>query len=187
MNGGLVATNLTNPINGLVVTTYTTPESCELLPYDAADADNKFKYFRVYAMCIGAINPINAAYAKESVEFVKDIWNKKYFTGDAFAAYKDSLKSTVFSIKHGTYQGKSLLQVHYDNGYASFSAEINTETGEFDTVYSSYSRKVLVSTTNFENEATLSQQTMAAAPTKDMEIATKKYVDDHTGGGGGEA
>lgn len=187
VNGGLVATNLTNPINGLVVTTYTTPESCELLPYDAADADNKFKYFRVYAMCIGAINPINAAYAKESVEFVKDIWNKKYFTGDAFAAYKDSLKSTVFSIKHGTYQGKSLLQVHYDNGYASFSAEINTETGEFDTVYSSYSRKVLVSTTNFENEATLSQQTMAAAPTKDMEIATKKYVDDHAGGGGGEA
>lgn len=187
VNGGLVATNMTNPINGRVVTTYTTPESCELLPYDAADTDNKFKYFRVYGMCLGIVNPINAAYAKESVEFVKDIWNKKYFTGDVFAAYKDSLKSTVFSINHGTYQGKSLLQVHYDNGYASFSAEINTETGEFDTVYSSYSRKVLVSTTNFENEATLSQQTMAAAPTKDMEIATKKYVDDHAGGGGGEA
>lgn len=187
VNGGLVATNMTNPINGRVVTTYTTPESCKLLPYDAADADNKFKYFRVYAMCIGAINPINAAYAKESVEFVKDIWNKEYFTGDIFVVYKDSLKSTVFSINHGTYQGKSLLQVNYDNGYASFSAEINTETGEFDTVYCSYSRKVLVSTTNFENEATLPQQTMAAAPTADMQIATKKYVDDHAGGGGGEA
>lgn len=178
VNGGLVATNMTNPINGRVVTTYTTHESCKLLPYDAADADNKFKYFRVYAMCIGAINPINAAYAKESVEFVKDIWNKKYFTGDVFAAYKDSLKSTVFSINHGTYQGKSLLQVNYDNGYASFSAEINTETGEFDTVYCSYSRKVLVSTTNFENEATLPQQTMASAPTTAKQIATKEYVDD---------
>ena len=29
------------------------------------------------------------------------------------------------------------------------------------------------------------QKTMASAPTKDMEIATKKYVDDHAGGGGG--
>lgn len=30
------------------------------------------------------------------------------------------------------------------------------------------------------------QQTMASAPTADMQIATKKYVDDHAGGGGGE-
>nr|DAR40798.1 MAG TPA: collagen triple helix repeat protein [Caudoviricetes sp.] len=34
-------------------------------------------------------------------------------------------------------------------------------------------------------DGTLPQQTMASAPTKDMEIATKKYVDDHAGGGGG--
>lgn len=33
----------------------------------------------------------------------------------------------------------------------------------------------------------LDQQTMAYPPTEDMHIATKKYVDDHAGGGGGEA
>ena len=184
VNGGLVATSITNPINGRVETTYTSPESCELLPYDTADADNKFKYLRVYGMCIGIINPINAAYAKESLEFVKDIWNKKYFTGDVFYAYKDPLKSTEFSISHSIYQEKSLLKVSYDNGYARFSAEINTETGVISP-YSSYSHNVIVSTNNIENEEAFPQLTMAAAPTKDMEIATKKYVDDHAGGGGG--
>lgn len=177
--GGLVATNITSPINGLVQTTYTTPESCDLLPYDAADTDNKFKYFRVYGMCLGIYNPVNATSAKESVEFVKDIWNKKYFTGDHFTAYKDPLKSTVFSINHSIYGGKSLLSVHYDNGNANFSAEINTETGEFSTVSTSYSRDVRVIATNFENAETLPQQTMASAPAADMQIATKKYVDDH--------
>lgn len=178
VNGGLVATNVTNPLNGSVSTTYTTPESCDLLPYDSADTGNKSKYFQVYAMCLGAFSPTNAAYAKSCVESVKDIWNKKYFTGDVFTAYKDSLKSTEFSINHSTYQGKSLLSVHYDNGYASFVAEINTETGEFDPFYTSYSHEVLANTTNFENEATLSQLEMSAAPTTDMQIATKKYVDD---------
>ena len=33
----------------------------------------------------------------------------------------------------------------------------------------------------------LDQQTMAYPPVEDMQIATKKYVDDHAGGGGGEA
>ena len=36
------------------------------------------------------------------------------------------------------------------------------------------------------NNGTLPQQTMASSPTESMQIATKKYVDDHATGGGGE-
>lgn len=178
VNGGLVATNMTNPINNLVQTTYTTPDSCDLLPYDAEDADSKFKYFRVYAMCLGSYNPLNTSGVKESVEFVKDVWNKNYFTGDKFTAYRDSLRTTKFSINHGTYQGKSLLSVNYNNGFARFSTEINTETGEFDAFYFFFSRRVETSTTSLDSEPSLPQQTIAAAPTTAKQIATKEYVDD---------
>lgn len=187
VNGGLVAKSITNPVNNLVQTTFITPDSCDLLPYNTEDADNKLKYFRVYAMCLGSYNPLNTSGVKESVEFVKDVWNKNYFTGDKFTAYRDSLRSTNFKINHGTYQGKSLLSVNYNNGFARFSAEINTETGEFDAFYFSFSRRVETNTSSLDSEPSLPQQTMAAAPTSDMQIATKKYVDDHAGGGGGEA
>lgn len=36
------------------------------------------------------------------------------------------------------------------------------------------------------NNGALPQQTMASSPTENMQIATKKYVDDHATGGGGE-
>lgn len=50
-------------------------------------------------------------------------------------------------------------------------------------VTASEARFVFKSAVTYNSDEEMPQVTMAAAPTSDMQIATKKYVDDHAGGG----
>lgn len=69
-----------------------------------------------------------------------------------------------------------------------FTRAYNITASEYVNNYIDYvSSPITAKASESGNTPSIQQVEMAAAPTKDMEIATKKYVDDHAGGGGGEA
>lgn len=70
----------------------------------------------------------------------------------------------------------------------TFTRAYNITASEYANNYISYTSIPLAAYASDSGDTpSIRQVEMAAAPTKDMEIATKKYVDDHAGGGGGEA
>lgn len=70
----------------------------------------------------------------------------------------------------------------------TFTRAYNITAAEFANNYISYTSIPLAAYASDSGDTpSIRQVEVAAAPTKDMEIATKKYVDDHAGGGGGEA
>ena len=79
------------------------------------------------------------------------------------------------------------LRVDNANGN-TFTRAYNTTTSEYVNNYIDYvSSPIAAKASESGNTPSIQQVEMAAAPTADMQIATKKYVDDHAGGGGGEA
>lgn len=72
-----------------------------------------------------------------------------------------------------------VLRVTNANGNR-FTRAYNPVTAEYINSYIDYTSKPLATiASEFGDTPSLQQVEMAAAPTKDMEIATKKYVDDH--------
>lgn len=79
------------------------------------------------------------------------------------------------------------LRVANANGN-TFTRAYNTTTAEYANNYIDYTSTPLATyASEFGDTPYIQQVEMKANPTTDMQIATKKYVDDHAGGGGGEA
>lgn len=70
----------------------------------------------------------------------------------------------------------------------TFTRAYNITASEYANNYISYTSIPLAAYASDSGDTPSIQQVeMAAAPTSDMQIATKKYVDDHAGGGGGSS
>lgn len=70
----------------------------------------------------------------------------------------------------------------------TFTRAYNTTAAEYANNYISYTSRPLATYASESGDTPYIRQVeMKADPTTDMQIATKKYVDDHAGGGGGEA
>lgn len=119
-------------------------------------------------------------------------------TKQLYAAYQAGLLQLPLTCYANPYYGtRQLIRVTYTSDYFDVKAIYEDGSG-FDygykpstdtfvdgtyTGYSMHAKSYQALTT----PPSIEQFSMAAAPTSDMEIATKKYVDDHAGGGGGEA
>lgn len=110
-----------------------------------------------------------------------------------------TLDKTFAQIKAAIQEGKSpVLKMADDDGIFSIPLVASTETvfvfavtalsgdyGNITSVLLTSSDTVMSGQSNFptfNSDGTMPQMPMAASPTEDMEIATKKYVDEHAGG-----
>lgn len=178
-NGLLKKTNI-SPLGGTIQTYYQTKESCDLKPFNAADADLKNSYFIVLGLASGTFTireetDIN----KYVITPILALWKKGYFTGEIFNSFKTPLKEYSLLVRHLTGKSGDRLWINVQNKLAGCDMEINTETGAPYQYYQNFNKQIYAFTDDYSKEATAQQFSMKAAPTEDMQVATKKYVDDN--------
>jgi hypothetical protein len=178
VNGGLVEKTNISPIGGNTVAYYQTKESCDLKPFDPADTELKASYFYVLSLAAGIFNFQDQVDVSTNVIApILALWKKGYFTGETFNSFRSPLKETSLLVKHLTGTRGDRLWINAQSKTAGCDTEISTETGAPFENYQNFSRKIFASTDDYSKAAAAKQFAMAAAPTEDMQIATKQYVD----------
>lgn len=170
------------------------------LDYSTATGDMKTAISR-FSMLMSSTN-MTPAIINVSVEAFATLIENGIFGEDFYGSYiypsnvlyiYDSPFSPQTVIRMWSYYSASdsrkgfALRADKANGN-TFTRAYNITASEYANNYISYTSIPLAAYASDSGDTpSIRQVEMAAAPTKDMEIATKKYVDDHAGGGGGEA
>lgn len=170
------------------------------LDYSTATGDMKTAISR-FSMLMSSTN-MTPAIINVSVEAFATLIENGIFGEDFYGSY--IYPSNVLYIYDSPFSPQTIIRMwsYYsasDNrkGFAlradkangnTFTRAYNITASEYANNYISYTSIPLAAYASDSGDTpSIRQVEMAAAPTKDMEIATKKYVDDHAGGGGGEA
>ena len=178
--------------NGLtpVECTYTYPfsgtktiyiEKGTITPPDSS-ASNAVKaaYFNIVSGAVSTVHfeaPVNV---KDWVKYAATAHTNGVI-GDEFIAYENINKENGVSIKYTTASDATKNQITYKlirkTSFKSCTVTYYPNTDTFSE-YAEFFSFLTTGTSKLEESPTLSQVEMSAAPTTDMQIATKKYVDD---------
>lgn len=183
INDGLVEKTNIDPVSKFERTYYQTQDSCDLLAFNEADTDLKSSYFYVLGLACGTFTVSKQSdINKYIITPILALWKKGYFTGEKFKSFNSPLKEYSLLVQHQTGSRSDRLWVNVHNKYAGYDMEFNIETGVPYQYYQNFGHYVYASTDDYSNEAAAPQFSMKADPTTDMQIATKKYVDDSVAG-----
>lgn len=169
------------------------------LDYSTATGDMKTAISR-FSSLVNAVN-ISPAFIDTLVKsfatliengiFGDDFYTRSYTYPSNLICIYDSQFSPKTEISLWSYYAASdsrkafVLRVTNANKNG-FTCAYNPVTAEYINSYIDYTSAPLAAkASEFGDTPSIQQVEMAADPTADMEIATKKYVDDHAGGGGG--
>lgn len=170
------------------------------LDYSAATGDMK-KAILGFSMLLNSSN-MTPAIIDATVESFATLIKNGIFGNDFYGSY--TYPSNVLYIYDSPFSPQTVIRMwsYYSasdsrKGFAlradkangnTFTRAYNITASEYANNYISYTSIPLAAYASDSGDTPSIQQVeMAAAPTTDMQIATKKYVDDHAGGGGGEA
>lgn len=170
------------------------------LDYSTATGDMK-KAILGFSMLMNSAN-ITPAIIDTYVKSFATLIENGIFGDDFYSSY--TYPSNVLYIYDSPFSPQTVIRMwsYYSasdsrKGYAlradkasgnTFTRAYNITASEYANDYISYTSIPLAAYASESGDTPSIQQVeMAAAPTADMQIATKKYVDDHAGGGGGEA
>lgn len=170
------------------------------LDYSTATGDMKTAILR-FSLLLNSSN-MTPAIIDATVESFATLIKNGIFGDDFYSSY--TYPSNVLYIYDSQFSPKTVISMwsYYSasdsrKGFAlrvdkangnTFTRAYNTTTAEFANNYISYTSIPLAAYASDSGDTPSIQQVeMAAAPTSDMQIATKKYVDDHAGGGGGSS
>lgn len=170
------------------------------LDYSTATGDMKTAISR-FGLLLNSSN-MTPAIIDATVESFATLIKNGIFGNDFYGSY--TYPSNVLYIYDSPFSPQTVIRMwsYYSasdsrKGFAlradkangnTFTRAYNITASEYANNYISYTSIPLAAYASDSGDTPSIQQVeMAAAPTTDMQIATKKYVDDHAGGGGGEA